>query len=516
MPDARTIISGDPGTTWTNNTAKPMYQLVCGLMNTCGICYQYHLKIARLWPVPLHFGCRCRIQVVKMGQTAPHPFCDYQKLILGLDAPEQVKVMGAGNFKLWQAGVVPWDKIVTPSRIRPLHQVVALEKLSIKAMTKVGIPSSIAERAHGAVHTPEHEAVAAHRKELLQKIAGAGVAHDLVVRHLAEGIAGRVIIAPGPTYTTRAGVILPGITGGGIASPAETRAKQAAELKDVLSTAAGIKKAVAAMRKKSAKKPKPPRPAGETTSPTPPVAQPSPPTPEPKLTINPPNPPRSPRSGGTKAKAAPVVPGSFETIEHVREWARAAFPNFKAHVFDGGGIPIRVWNQIAPELERLARDFPGVARRLEYLNDPSINWNDPHYARAAAVGDNKAGRHLSFNPRYFSKPDAELREDRRLAAESGWMAGGFEADAVATHEWGHLVESWLYDTDPRRRAALLAAFRTGGAFDAAKAATISAYGATNETEAFAEAFVATRRLPSADRPAIVREFAGILGGGHKP
>jgi hypothetical protein len=253
----------------------------------------------------------------------------------------------------------------------------------------------------------------------------------------------------------------------------------------------------------------------------PPVIKPTPPKPGPiqvrRAALKPlPRPKPKPVPPVSPTRPAASAPGSFATIEQVREWAAGAFPNFKAHVFDGGGVPLRVWNRVAPELDRLARDFPGVARRLEYLNDPSVAWGDPRYAGSAAVGDNKAGRHLSFNPRYFARPDAELQEDRRQAAESGWMAAGFEADAVATHEWGHLLESWLYDADPRLRSALLAVFRAGEGFDVDKASTVSVYAATNETEAFAEAFAAMRRLSPGDWAAAVREFAALLGRVGEP
>ena len=43
----RVIISGDAGTTWTNDTDRVHYQFVAASINTCGVCLQYHLKISR-------------------------------------------------------------------------------------------------------------------------------------------------------------------------------------------------------------------------------------------------------------------------------------------------------------------------------------------------------------------------------------------------------------------------------------------------------------------------------------
>lgn len=131
-----------------------------------------------------------------MGEPAPHPFCDYQELARSFSQPDRAKLMGAANFRLWDSGVVPWESIVTASRVRPLHQVVARERLTVDQMTRVGISRSVARQAYDAVHTPEHLAVAAHRRALLERIAGAGMAHDAVVRHLAGAIPARVMAAP--------------------------------------------------------------------------------------------------------------------------------------------------------------------------------------------------------------------------------------------------------------------------------------------------------------------------------
>ena len=67
----RLIISGDPGTTWTNDSERVRYQFHAALINTCGVCLQYHQKIGAWWPIPIHYGCRCTQTAVKPGATAP-------------------------------------------------------------------------------------------------------------------------------------------------------------------------------------------------------------------------------------------------------------------------------------------------------------------------------------------------------------------------------------------------------------------------------------------------------------
>lgn len=44
MPE-RFIISGDPGTTWHNDSDQVRYQFICELRRTCAVCLQYHHKI---------------------------------------------------------------------------------------------------------------------------------------------------------------------------------------------------------------------------------------------------------------------------------------------------------------------------------------------------------------------------------------------------------------------------------------------------------------------------------------
>jgi hypothetical protein len=211
MPTARTIIDGTPGERYHNATARPMYQLIVAQVRTCGICYQYMNQVARFWPIPIHPGCRCKQVAIQPLATAPHPFVNYREVVAKLSLPDQANVMGRSCFVLWRKGVVTWGDVVTSSRIRTLEEVVARKKLSVERMVEVGVQPGFAERAHAAVHTSEHEAAEAHRKRLIDQIAKAGVAHDKVVRHLAQSLVGRVTLeASQASYMTRAGVVLTG------------------------------------------------------------------------------------------------------------------------------------------------------------------------------------------------------------------------------------------------------------------------------------------------------------------
>jgi hypothetical protein len=201
----RVIISGDPGTRWTNETEKVQYQFIAALQNTCGVCLQYHLKISQSWPIPIHYGCRCIQKLIKPGQTAPHGFCDYRELLDAMPQAEKAAAIGASNYKLLKSGLVTWEDIVTPSRVRDFREVVAKKNLTVQQMVDHGVKKFQAEKAYSAVHTAEHEHIERQRRELLQKLTGAGLSQENVVRELSKGLAARVTIAAGPTGAYTAG-----------------------------------------------------------------------------------------------------------------------------------------------------------------------------------------------------------------------------------------------------------------------------------------------------------------------
>jgi hypothetical protein len=218
----RIIISGDPGTRWTNDTPRVLYQFIAALINTCGVCLQYHLKISTAWPIPIHYGCRCIQRAIEPGGKAQHDFVDYRKLLDRMSDDEKTAAIGKSNYRLLKSGLATWDDIVTPSRVRDFREVVAKKHLTVDQMVKHGIKPYQAEKAYNAVHTAEHEAAAAHRKQLLNNLVGAGLSQQQVVNELAGRLAARVTIGEGPTgpYTTGpawGGGPLPG-TGGSSAA----------------------------------------------------------------------------------------------------------------------------------------------------------------------------------------------------------------------------------------------------------------------------------------------------------
>lgn len=225
---SRIIISGDPGTTWTNDTERVYYQFIAALNNTCGVCLQYHLKVSDgAWPIPIHYGCRCIQRQIKPGQTAGKPFCDYREVLDKMPQEEKRAAIGASNYKLLKSGLATWEDIITSSRVRDFREVVAKKRLTFQTIVKHGVKPAEANRAYSAVHTEEHEHIECQRKELLQKLTGAGLSQQNIVNKLSKGLAARVTIAPGPIGPYTEG---PAWSGGKLSIPARGTAAELARL----------------------------------------------------------------------------------------------------------------------------------------------------------------------------------------------------------------------------------------------------------------------------------------------
>jgi hypothetical protein len=193
----RIIYDGEPGTRWTNDTGKVQYQFIAALINTCGVCLQYHRKIGAWWPIPIHYGCRCEQELIEPEAQAPHDFVDYRELLDKMPKSEQAAAIGASNYKLLKAGVVKWEDIVTPSRVRDLREVVAKKRLTVDQMAKAGVGRRWAEEAHASVNTPEHQLVEQKRREILEKLRNAGLSQEKIVEALSQKLAERVAIGAG-------------------------------------------------------------------------------------------------------------------------------------------------------------------------------------------------------------------------------------------------------------------------------------------------------------------------------
>jgi hypothetical protein len=201
--------NGEPGTTWTNTTSRPWYQIIPGA-HPCAACLQwaYQVKLGP-WPIQLHPNCRCSQERIEPGFKAPHPFADFRKMLDEMSHGDRVKVIGGAVYNLLERGVIKWEDAVTRYRIRSLKQIVALQKLSVKTLEANGVRPWLAQAAHAAVHTPEQELVRAARAKSMAALEAAGVDQKALVEVLSKALTGQAKIVGGnpgaPGLATTAG-----------------------------------------------------------------------------------------------------------------------------------------------------------------------------------------------------------------------------------------------------------------------------------------------------------------------
>lgn len=198
MPSPRVIWNGNPGEVWQNTSDKAKYQFICNFSNSCGTCIQYHLAISNWWPIPIHRRCRCR-QLLILPSGSAQPFENFRDILDDLPAKQKTEAIGASNYKLLQSGLVKWDDIVTPTRVRDLQEVVARRKLTVDQMTSVGVQERYAQQAFDRVHTPVAEAIRARRRELIKNIENAGISREQLRGAIVSSISERIGIAAGPS-----------------------------------------------------------------------------------------------------------------------------------------------------------------------------------------------------------------------------------------------------------------------------------------------------------------------------
>ena len=136
---AQMTINGPPGTRHLNEGTKPLFQLIADWKKPNGSCIQFDHVLARYWNIPFHTGCRCTQVPIRPGEQS-RPFVDFRAKLAELPFEQRARAIGAGNLKLFEAGVVNWEDIVTRSRVRDLTQVLDRHKLTVERMVAAGGP----------------------------------------------------------------------------------------------------------------------------------------------------------------------------------------------------------------------------------------------------------------------------------------------------------------------------------------------------------------------------------------
>lgn len=194
----RLIISGDPGDVHTNDTGKIQFQFHASWHNSCGLCVERDGQVGSYWPLPMHRNCACKQTPVMPGQQA-QPFVDYRAKILTVSRSQQANIMGRSNLSMVESGLVSWDDVVTPTRIRSLREVASRKKLTVNQMVGAGVTRGRAEQAFNAVHTATHDATETRRQELVKKLLSKGYTRQQVLDAAGRSLGSRVSIGEGPS-----------------------------------------------------------------------------------------------------------------------------------------------------------------------------------------------------------------------------------------------------------------------------------------------------------------------------
>jgi hypothetical protein len=181
------------------------------------------------------------------------------------------------------------------------------------------------------------------------------------------------------------------------------------------------------------------------------------------------------------------------------------------------GLDLKGWNRIAGILDDLASDWPGVATELGWITTRHSLWEDNPRGTVAAA-ESVSGEKLAFNPYYFASP-MRIAKAASHGEQTGWYprsAGEAREWYFVSHEWGHLVDAWLRRRDPERWRRLAAVFAIDPgdrpfSFDPEKGGAVSLYARRGFSDAFADAFSVIQWRSKSHWPAIIRQFARILG-----
>jgi len=196
---------------------------------------------------------------------------------------------------------------------------------------------------------------------------------------------------------------------------------------------------------------------------------------------------------GSDSPAA-TTPEQDQALREAEREAREKYPHI---AWDFSGAHIDTIGPTLKQFDRLARDFPYVAARLRYVGTVrgAEVLTKPGYQNVPTFVSN-TGREIVLNTRFYGAPTrlAQLLAD---AKASKWLVGDGTIGQLLTHEWGHLLDTYLQgstgallafvaDDERGMVRSAIADFKQRYA----SAPALSRYGETLPREAFAEGLAA--------------------------
>ncbi len=143
----------------------------------------------------------------------------------------------------------------------------------------------------------------------------------------------------------------------------------------------------------------------------------------------------------TAAKKIPAI-GKGATDQEIMDALEQKYPGIK---FGLEGVDVTTGNEIAVAFDKLAKDWPDVAKRLEFVGwgarKGSPFWRSWRgTTRGLASYD---GRYIGLSPKYH-KNRTLLVQSLDESVETGWSCKGRKhPTSVFIHEYGHQVDHWL-------------------------------------------------------------------------
>lgn len=189
------------------------------------------------------------------------------------------------------------------------------------------------------------------------------------------------------------------------------------------------------------------------------------------------------------------------------------------------GVDARMVRGTVEQYDKLAKQWPEVAKRLEYLGTYrssktyKYDWRkSPNaWAHAYMRGD-WTGKVIGLNPRWYGNPE-EFERAMRKAAEVGFHPAGCDTvESVLAHEFGHMVDAWLKSQRHKAFLDVIPADGFGLVADTLEmwrianrpTKSLSTYALSNPLEAFAEGFAAIYHTPKGKRPVFVKRLETLL------
>jgi len=212
------------------------------------------------------------------------------------------------------------------------------------------------------------------------------------------------------------------------------------------------------------------------------------------------------------------APGQFADLREAELWASQNYPGI---TWDFEGAHIDTINPTLKQFDSLSKQYPKVTERLRYVGTyrgktPIIESNFSGDSSSHIAHAYSNGKQIGLNPEYYGNPD-RFRETLSYSKKSQWTDADHSIESIMSHEYGHLVDSWLSNSVKEAWTDFVSLSGFGRVSDTLQmwreqnkaTKLLSRYSTTNTQENFAEAFAALQHNRT-NPPVFVKRFKILL------